>query len=290
MSLDLEDFQRFLAERGRREEHLLELRQHAERILQLAQDGDVTEQAIAQAIEEAKAEGQGGLVLQRLASVGNSLLAFQRIRKAEARRTAAPGSPGRTAGRPRSGEAQARGLLLLVAAVSIAIAGAGGGYWGWKAYRDSRDREEQAFPPRQDGALQRFRPDADVMRVYEAGRDAVRSGDLASGAAHLERAVALQPDFTEAWYNLGAALSNLAIQATRAGDEDLAVRLFRKAVDSKKRSKALMDRGVWYLYGPADQAEVRSDVQNALEDADDVLADEKSLRAALRIWALALGS
>lgn len=123
-------------------------------------------------------------------------------------------------------------------------------------------------------------------RLYEAAKEAYRAGDLATMAGHLERAVAIQADFTEAWYNLGACRSNLAQEAAVAYSDVEAVQLFRAAVDAKRRSKELMDRGVWYVYlTPREQQEVRSDVQHALEDVDAVLEDQQALLTALRLTA-----
>jgi hypothetical protein len=125
-----------------------------------------------------------------------------------------------------------------------------------------------------------------AKQLYEAAKAAYREGDLAAMAGHLERAVAVQGDFTEAWYNLGACRTNLAQEAAVAYRDVEAVDLFRAAVAAKRQARELMDRGVWYVYLSADeQHQVRSDVEHALEDADSVLEDQAALLAALRLTA-----
>jgi tetratricopeptide (TPR) repeat protein len=130
--------------------------------------------------------------------------------------------------------------------------------------------------------------DRTARAAYEHAKTAYRRNDLAEVERQLQSAVERQPDFTEAWYNLGACRSELALEAVRSNDESRALYLFRTAVDCKRQAKALMDSGVWWVYlSHQEQARVRSDVENALADADEVLADERSLLAAMRIWAMA---
>jgi tetratricopeptide (TPR) repeat protein len=127
---------------------------------------------------------------------------------------------------------------------------------------------------------------AEVRAEYEQAKDAVRAQDYRRAQAHLEKTVALLPDFTEGWYNLGATYAHLAIVAAQESGRDEALAYFRQAVDAKRTARDLMDQGRWYVYlAEEEQTQVRGDVEKALEDADAVLADEASLLIALRIWA-----
>lgn len=124
-----------------------------------------------------------------------------------------------------------------------------------------------------------------VRAVYEEAKQAVRVGDYEAARVSLEEAVRLLPDFTEGWYNLGATFTHLAIRAASQGADADAGRLFRQAVESKRTSRDLMNRERWYVYkSPGEQQQVRSDVDAGLEDAEEVLANEASLLAALRLW------
>jgi hypothetical protein len=119
---------------------------------------------------------------------------------------------------------------------------------------------------------------------YQAARDAVSAGRTADAVTSLKRARDADPECAEYWYNLGAAQANLAIETVN-DDESAAVAQFRNSVDSKRRARELMDQGKWRFYDAGEQAQVRSDCDAALRDADAVLADEASLIAALKMYA-----
>jgi Tfp pilus assembly protein PilF len=125
------------------------------------------------------------------------------------------------------------------------------------------------------------------MQAYQAARAAVRRGDYAEARQQLLAAVAAKPDFTEAWYNLGASYGMLAIEAAAVGEDSRAIEYFREAVEAKRRAEALIGEGKWFLYGPKEQAQTIADLKEGLKDADEVLADERSLLMALRLHALA---
>jgi hypothetical protein len=113
----------------------------------------------------------------------------------------------------------------------------------------------------------------------------VGQGDYARSALEFGRAVELAPDFTEGWYNLGAATSRLAVEAAGRGDDAEALRLVRAGVEQKRRARDLISAGTWWIYDARQQAVVRHDLEEALRDVDAVLADEPSLLAALRLQA-----
>lgn len=127
----------------------------------------------------------------------------------------------------------------------------------------------------------------DAYNAYQAAKAAVRSGNMNEARNQLSLAASIKPDFTEAWYNLGAATMGLSIEEMRAGRESESVALMREAVAAKKRAQQLIDEGKWFIYKtPAEQEQVKSDLANALKDADEVMADEASLIAAIKLWAM----
>lgn len=119
---------------------------------------------------------------------------------------------------------------------------------------------------------------------YEAAKDAVAASDWRRAVASLERATAVNDECAEYWYNLGAAQANLAVFVVHE-DEGEAIQRFRESVDSKRRARDLMDQGRFQFYDESAQAQVRSDVENALEGVDELLADESLLVTALRMSA-----
>jgi tetratricopeptide (TPR) repeat protein len=128
-----------------------------------------------------------------------------------------------------------------------------------------------------------------VAAAYEAGKRAVRARDYDEARRQLERAVERMPEFTEAWYNLGATLTTLSIRAAGAGDDAAALALFKDAVAAKKRAQDLISEDKWVLYEGAERDQVVHDLTEALRYADEVLGDERSLLVALRLWAAQRG-
>ncbi len=127
---------------------------------------------------------------------------------------------------------------------------------------------------------------APAWEAYKAARRAIAEDNYIEARRQLMIAVQEKPDFTEAWYNLGATNGNLAIDEMAQKHEQSAVLHFREAVDQKKRAQALIAEGKWFVYKtPAEQAMVQHDLTEALRDADEVLRDERSLITALKLMA-----
>ena len=124
----------------------------------------------------------------------------------------------------------------------------------------------------------------EVKDAYADAIQNVRKDDLDAAEANLKKAVSLKPDFTEAWYNLGATQTNIAMRLARDEKDSESIAKFREAVDSKKKSKALMDKNIWYVYKEPEQENVRHDVGEALRDVDELLANEKMLLFVLKIY------
>ena len=120
------------------------------------------------------------------------------------------------------------------------------------------------------------------LAYQEAKRD-IQASDLRGAITALQRAIAENPDFSEAYYQLGAAKTNLAIEEVRR-DEHAAVDLFREGVEAKKAARRLMDQNKYYVWDERQRAQARVDLREALRDVDAVLADEPSLIAALKTY------
>ncbi len=132
--------------------------------------------------------------------------------------------------------------------------------------------------------LGRLAPEARAH--YQQALSYVAAGSLDEAQDSLEQAVAIEPSFTEAWYNLGATYSNQAVRDAGRGDDSSALEFFRKGVAAKARARELMNEGTWFLYGERERWVVHLDVEEALRDADEVLADEEALLTALRLRAV----
>lgn len=122
-----------------------------------------------------------------------------------------------------------------------------------------------------------------AWQSYEDARDAAYQRDYLRAERDLANAVRIKTDFTEAWYNLGATQTRLAIQLVNTS-EQAALDKFREAVDSKKTARSLMMDSKWFVYTGDQQTEVRYDVEQALEYADDVLAHPSALIEMLHAW------
>jgi TolA-binding protein len=55
-----------------------------------------------------------------------------------------------------------------------------------------------------------YKAPRDARRAYEKGLEAERNGRLADARQHFEKAVEIHPTYTNAWFQLGAVLQNLA--------------------------------------------------------------------------------
>lgn len=123
-----------------------------------------------------------------------------------------------------------------------------------------------------------------VKDAYAAAIQNVRSNDMEAAETNLKKAISLKPDFTEAWYNLGATQTYIAMNLAKDEKDREAIAKFREAVESKKKSKTLMDKNIWYIYKEAEQENVRHDVREALRDVNELLANEETLLLLLKIY------
>jgi len=158
---------------------------------------------------------------------------------------------------------------------------------GALACRPAKGPAPSPTPPAAASPADTRRPlKPEALARYREAQGFVAAGKLDEARASLEAAVAAEPDFTEAWYNLGANLSNMAVrEAGRNDDPRAALDLFRRGVAAKILARALMNDGKWFVYGEKERAVVEADLKEALRDMQQVMADEETLFLALRMRA-----
>jgi len=119
--------------------------------------------------------------------------------------------------------------------------------------------------------------------AYQEAKGLIQINDLRGAVNSLQHAIEQNPEFSEAYYQLGAAKTNLAIQAVR-NDERSAINLFREGVEAKKQARHLMSLNKYYVWNERQREQAWIDLREALRDVDAVLADEPSLVAALKMY------
>ena len=119
--------------------------------------------------------------------------------------------------------------------------------------------------------------------AYQEAKGLIQVNDLRGAVISLQHAIEQNPEFSEAYYQLGAAKTNLAIQAVRY-DERSAINLFREGVEAKKQARHLMSLNKYYVWNERQREQAWIDLREALRDVDAVLADEPSLVAALKMY------
>ena len=120
--------------------------------------------------------------------------------------------------------------------------------------------------------------------AYQEAKRHIRERDLRAAIQSLQQAIDANPEFAEAWYQLGAAKANLAIEQVRF-DEHAAVQLFREGVEAKKQALHLMSLGKCYVWDEGKRKQAWADLQEALRGVDEVLADQRMTVAALKSYA-----
>jgi tetratricopeptide (TPR) repeat protein len=120
--------------------------------------------------------------------------------------------------------------------------------------RQQRD-EEAARAAAERGALRAPAPAAQVrkanesaMAAFRAGQAAARNGMLEDARRELTRAVAFEPDFTEAYLELSTVNNGLARKAAQAGERSDALRYFHDSLSDQRRARELAAVDVFYLY------------------------------------------
>jgi outer membrane murein-binding lipoprotein Lpp len=126
-----------------------------------------------------------------------------------------------------------------------------------------------------------------AVRQYQEAQNAITAQqDLEAGIARLEQAVALDPGFAEAWYQLGTARLTAAMEA-RPVDPRRSLTLFRAGVAGCRRALALAQSGSLRVWDAFELADAVADLRETLDllGDDARLADDAAARAALDRWA-----
>jgi hypothetical protein len=112
---------------------------------------------------------------------------------------------------------------------------------------------------------------------------------LETGIEQLELAVAKDPEFGEAWFQLGSARLELACQ--RLGEDDAAARsIYRGSLQAMLRARALTARGALRVWDAFELRDAEQEMNDALTGIDErTLDDPDALRAALERAARARG-
>lgn len=179
-----------------------------------------------------------------------------------------------------------RDLIIFLAIV------VGGGSWYYFHYRyqaqpvesDPLEYITKDYPQKDLSPTRNPEVPARAMQAYDQAKQAVWESKLSLAQDLLKESVDLKSDFTEAWYNLGATQARLAVIAAKSDDSQTAIRLFRDAVESKKKARELMIQNKWFEYVDDERVKARSDVENALQYADETLASETHLVEVLKSW------
>ncbi len=104
---------------------------------------------------------------------------------------------------------------------------------------------------------------------YNKGVEATKEKKYSEAKAFFEEAVQKNPDFAEAWYNLGFVEIHLSKEKLDKGKRKEALALFRKGIDHKDRAKGLMEKGKFLVYKePGEQKRLLE--QDDLEKLDAV--------------------
>jgi hypothetical protein len=137
-------------------------------------------------------------------------------------------------------------------------------------------------PPPPLPAPVRSKPDILGLSAYQAGRDALAANDQEQAQRRFREAIHVNASFTEAWYELGRLEVSMA-PALAKTDELKAMVMFREGLEFEQQARKLIDEGKIRVWTPAQVEAARDKLYLDLRDADHALADEDSLREALRV-------
>jgi hypothetical protein len=119
------------------------------------------------------------------------------------------------------------------------------------------------------------------LKAYRAGVAALAANDEDNAQSLLLDAIHQNKDLTEAWFELGHLKIKLAPSLMQA-DELKAMVLFREGLQFVLEARKLIDQDKIAIWTPAQLDEARVKMEADLRDVDRALADEDSLREALR--------
>lgn len=132
-------------------------------------------------------------------------------------------------------------------------------------------------PPEPPGELRKA-----AVEEFHAAQQAILGMDLAAGIARLEQAVALDPDFGEAWFQLGEARHLLALIRVSNDVETEALELERGAIDALRNARRLLDLGSARTLDAFDLDAMRRETAEKLAALDPFPADDREALVRLR--------
>jgi len=124
--------------------------------------------------------------------------------------------------------------------------------------------------------------EAPGLQAYQAGLAALAAHDQEQAQSLFLETVHRNTTFTEAWYELGRVKVAMA-PAMAKTDELRALSLFREGLQFEQQARQLMESGKVTVWTPEEADAARARLDNDLREADRILADEDSLREALRL-------
>jgi tetratricopeptide (TPR) repeat protein len=143
------------------------------------------------------------------------------------------------------------------------------------------DRKPPAAPPPQTGPAPAQYNELAGLKAYRAGLAALAADDLDKAQSLLLDAVHQNKDLAEAWFELGHLKVKLAPGMMQT-DELKAMVTFREGLQFVQEARKLIDQDKIAIWTPAEVDQARVKMESDLRDADRALADEESLREALR--------
>jgi membrane-bound lytic murein transglycosylase B len=137
-------------------------------------------------------------------------------------------------------------------------------------------------PPPQAKAVAPVQPDIPGVKAYRAGVAAIAADDSEQAQRLLLDAVHQNQGLAEAWFDLGHIKVTMAPRLMK-NDELQAMVLFREGLQFEQQARKLLDEGRITVWNPDEVEKAREKMEVDLRDADHALADEDSLREALRL-------
>lgn len=123
----------------------------------------------------------------------------------------------------------------------------------------------------------------DALDEFYRAQHAILGGtDLVAGIAGLEQAVALDPEFGEAWFQLGEARHLLAMIRVSNDAEVEALALERGAIDALRMARQLLDRGSARTLDAFELDATRRETGEKLAQLEQLPAEDRAALARLR--------
>lgn len=121
-----------------------------------------------------------------------------------------------------------------------------------------------------------------AVEEFYSAQQAVLGTDLTLGIERLEQAVALDPEFGEAWFQLGEARHLLALVRVSNDADAEALALERGAIAALHTARQLLDRGSARTLDAFDLDATRRETAAKLAELDPFPADDREALARLR--------